>query len=82
VVKKDGVPWDLTGGSATLFLQDPNGVVTSNVGTIATNVATFQATSTTLDESGDWVRQWKLVDALGTVEYQEETSFSVMEVLG
>lgn len=81
-LRKDGVPWDLSTASATLYLTHPNGTRTTHVGSIdspATDgVAYFECEDDTLDEAGVWWRHWKIVD--GTVEeYTDPVLFVVFD---
>jgi hypothetical protein len=61
---KDGVAWDLTGGSVTLKLLDPAGNPTSISGSIVGQGA--QAPWTVTSPAGNWTRAWVAQDAGGT----------------
>ena len=58
-----GLPWDLTGGTATLLLEDPAGQLLSLPGTITggTPRRGWRATGPV----GTWIFSWDLTDAQG-----------------
>jgi len=62
--KKDGVVWDISGGTVLLYLRKPDGTVlsafTATISNGAGGVAHYQVADTVLDTAGDWARQWKI----------------------
>jgi hypothetical protein len=69
------LPWDLTGGTVTLFFLDPAGNLTSVmaavVGTGAVVVWTVPATP------GTWSRAWLVVDSIGRTQKSLPIVFTV-----
>lgn len=74
--RKNGLPWDLTGGSAVLYLADPSGTVTTIPAAIVGRgaMAAWVATGS----EGMWTRAWKAVDAAGIVQYSPPISFRLI----
>jgi hypothetical protein len=72
---KNGLPWDLTMGQATLLLSDPNGNNYSFPGSISAGQITYPWT--VVGPVGTWTRAWKLKDASGIQEIQNATAFTV-----
>src|SRR6516162_1772381 len=68
--------WDLTGGSATLLLADPQGTAYSVTGTIAGGGGF--ANWAVVGPAGNWTRAWKLVDASGVIQYSRPIAFAVI----
>lgn len=61
----DGVPWDITGGSATLYFVRPDGVVLTILGSIISRIPQYFDSPSSLTAAGEWRRWWKLIDAAG-----------------
>jgi hypothetical protein len=82
---KDGVVWDLTGATVSLYLLKPDKV--TKVGPFAAalsdavnGVAHYQVASTVIDRVGTWQRQWRVV--LGSVQlWSKLYSFDVYPAL-
>jgi hypothetical protein len=72
----DEIPWDLTGGSASLILSDPNNSITTITATIANRGAV--ASWTVAGTAGRWTRTWKATDAAGDVQYSVPIPFDVV----
>ncbi len=72
----DGLPWDLSGGSASLILADPTGALT----TIPATIIGFGCTAawTVAAPIGTWVRAWRLTSADGITQYSEPITFGVI----
>ena len=78
----DGIAWDLTDATVTLFLKAPDGTITENAATVdapATDgVAYFDCAATTLDAEGGWTGWWKGV--VGDIEeFSDVFSFRVYD---
>ena len=77
--KKDGVAWDISGATVTLFLRNPSGTTTSHAATAVTSTqAYFDGTTTTLGVGGDWQRWWHVVKSgidlmYGPINFAVET---------
>jgi len=56
----NGLPWDLTGGSASLYLADPDGQITTLTAQILGMAA--QVTWLAAGTPGTWTRAWLLGD--------------------
>lgn len=72
----DGLPWDLTSGSATLKLTDPNGNNSSITATISGGCAF--ANWTVVGPAGNWLRAWDIVDATGIRQVSRPIIFAVI----
>lgn len=72
----NGQPWDLTGGSATLNMVDPNG--TTHAYTVTLTGDRVRYTWTVLNVPGDWTRAWALIDASGITEVTPPYPFTVI----
>lgn len=70
------VPWDLTGGSATLKLTDPTGAGTTISATITAGNAV--ANWTVIGPAGQWTRAWVLQDAVGVHQVSLPIAFQVV----
>lgn len=71
-------PWNLTGGSATLLLRDPD----QNLYTIPAAVNSgggATAQWTVANVPGDWIRAWMLADATGRSQTSNPIVFSVQQ---
>jgi hypothetical protein len=73
--KLNRLPWDLTGGTATLTLQDPNGVQT----VLSAQVLGFGAKVawTVAGAIGTWTRAWTLIDGSGLKQVSRPRPFVV-----
>lgn len=71
-----GLPWDITGGSATLHFTDPAGGTLSLPANITGGGAQVQWT--VIAPEGDWVRAWDLQDALGRRQVSQPIAFRVI----
>jgi len=62
IANKDGVPWDLTGATLTLYLHDPNGVVSAKSASLGSsaNVAVYDSLTSDLYVAGTWTRTWRV----------------------
>ena len=75
--KKDGVVWDLTGATVTVYLGKPSGTVvgpfTATVAAPTTGVATYTTlagATPTLSEDGRWWAVWRVVQ--GAIDVDSE----------
>jgi hypothetical protein len=59
------LPWDLTGGSASLILSNPAGAQTTIAATIVPGGYGATANWTVIAPAGNWLRAWSLTDASG-----------------
>jgi hypothetical protein len=73
----DGLPWDLTGGSATLLLTDPDG----SPSTVAATIVSGQprAAWTVADPVGTWLRAWEVTDSAGVHQVSRPICFTVID---
>src|ERR1700722_1908501 len=71
-----GIPWNLTGGAATLILADPNGNLTVVPATINPGGDAY-APWTVAGAVGQWTRCWKLTDPTGFVQFSAPKAFGV-----
>jgi hypothetical protein len=76
--RKDGVTWDITGGVATLWLKRPDDTWVSFVAVVDANGAHYQVSSGTLNEAGDWARQWSVTKS-GVTAKSRVIEFEVHE---
>ena len=72
----NGQVWDLTGGSATLRMADPDGTTYAYACTIASGNAFY--TWTVLNVPGTWVRAWDVTDAQGRRQVSRPLVFEVI----
>ena len=76
----NGVIWDLTGGSATLRMVDPNGMVyaypASIVGPAGAGIASYPWT--VIAPPGDWRRAWDVTNAQGIRQVTLPLAFEVV----
>lgn len=76
---KDGVVWDLTGATVTLYLIDTAGVQTNYTATISdptAGVAYYDVSTSVLNQSGQWARAWRVVQS-GVTLWSVRTGFYV-----
>ena len=76
---KNGVAWDISGGTVTLYLKKPDGTLLTKGATLTsptTGQADYICLTTDLDQDGDWVKQWKVV-AGGLTMWTDEETFTV-----
>jgi hypothetical protein len=73
----DGVPWDLTGGSASLLLTDPAAGSHTVAATITGGVA--RASWTVQDPTGTWLRAWDVTDASSRRQVSRPIAFVVQD---
>ena len=77
----NGLAWDISGGSATLILQDPNGNQTIIAGTIDSGGYSARAHWVVTAPAGNWTLSWKVQDAAmalaGTYENSVAVTFEV-----
>jgi hypothetical protein len=71
----NGLPWNLTGGSATLDLRDPNGTLYQYAGQIVNGGA--QATLSIFAPAGNWTFAWDCTDGTGIREISLPIEFVV-----
>ncbi len=71
----NGFAWDLSGGSGSLRLVNPLGVVTTITASISGGCALAPWTVT--GPSGSWSRQWTLTDVDGVVQVTDQIAFEV-----
>lgn len=79
--KKDGVVWDVTGGTPTLYVRDPDGNVETLSATVSdgpNGEASYVYSS--FDAAGTWVRQWKMVKS-GVTLLTRQIEFEVLPAL-
>jgi hypothetical protein len=74
-ILKDGVPWLLTGGSATLTLTSPSGSITTLNATISSNSVTVGWTVP--NAPGRWFREWTFSDSVSFVQLTGMCQFTV-----
>ena len=76
----NGVIWDLTGGSATLRMTDPNGITYAYPATIVgpPGGAGAQYPWTVIAPPGDWRRCWDVVSANGIRQVTLPIAFEVV----
>lgn len=78
--KKNGSAWNITDGSVLLYLVKPDATVlgpyTATLSSPATGGAHYAVDTDVIDQSGDWLRQWK-VSAGGETLWSQEISFPV-----
>ena len=72
------LPWNMTGGTATLKFTDPNGNNSSVAGTIGPTGYTATATWTVPNTPGLWTRAWDITDAAGIRQVMLPTAFEVV----
>jgi len=72
----NGLPWDLTGGSARLVLSDPDGINTTLTASIVNGGA--QVSWTVPLPAGSWLRAWDLTDASGRRQISLPIAFTVV----
>jgi len=75
--KKNGIPWDLTGGSVTLNFTDPKFVATSVGASISGSTAT--ANWSAPDNVGEWLRSWS-ISAGGITQNSDGIAFLVTKM--
>lgn len=75
-VRLNGLWWDLTGGSATLTLQDPLGVQTAIPAVIAGGIPS--ASWVVVPPLGGWTMAWSGTDARGRHVVSEPLGFVVI----
>lgn len=71
------VPWQIGGGSVTLYILDPNGMLTSFSATVA--AFTALASYTVIGPAGTWSRAWKVTDSHGRVQKSRPIPFAVTQ---
>ena len=72
IAEKDGVAWDITGGTITLYLEKPNGALLTKSATIISGpagTAYYTTLTTDLSAAGRWKRWWKVVVGSIEIEY-------------
>jgi len=78
--KKNGSAWNITGGSVLLYLVKPDATVLgpfdATLSSPTTGGAHYAVDTDVIDQSGDWVRQWK-VSAEGITLWSQEIGFPV-----
>ncbi len=73
----NGLPWDLTAGTASLILSDPTGAKTTISATISGSTA--RAPWTVVTPIGTWVRAWSVTDASGVKQVSRPIVFTVID---
>lgn len=74
---RNGLPWDLSAGSATLYLADPTGTIQSPIGgSIVAQGA--QANWVVAGMAGTWTFAWALTDAFGNSKKTLPYAFGVV----
>jgi len=73
----NGLPWDLTGGSVTIYFLDPAGVATNFPATIVGPGATYNWM--VISPPGTWTRAWLVIDALGRKQKSRPIVFTVTQ---
>ncbi len=75
----NGLLWDLTGGSATVLMTDPNGVKYSYQAVIVgpPGGATAQLPWTVIGPPGDWRRAWDVTHVSGIRQVTRPYAFEV-----
>jgi hypothetical protein len=63
--RKNGVTWDITGGTVLLYLwkkdsSSTSGPYTATLTTPTSGEADYTVATTVLDSAGTWFRQWKI----------------------
>lgn len=70
---KDGVIWDISTSTIYLYLIKPDGTILTKSATVISGpagTAYYITLTTDLDVSGDWLRQWRVVD--GAIDVRSE----------
>jgi hypothetical protein len=79
-VKKDGVVWNITGGTVLLYLRDPDGnwsaALSATIVSGSEGIARYSADETVFDQPGDWVKQWEVTVGT-TTERTKAKKFTV-----
>jgi len=83
--QKDGSTWNITGGTISLYLIKPNGVVLPPFSATITSgsggVAHYAAAATVLDVPGEWKKLW-YVSVSGVVQRSTKIPFMVYDSEG
>ena len=78
---KDGVVWDLTLATVSLFLRKPDGTVLSKEATVNNALAgqaRYDAVIDDLDQAGLWTRSWRVTENFVVLE-SPPISFAVQD---
>src|SRR5262245_39323464 len=68
---KDGVVWDISAASVSLYLRKPDGSVLTNSAAVSNGpagMAQFDSAVTDLDQPGFWTRSWRVTDGPVSLE--------------
>lgn len=60
----DGVTWDITGATVTLYMRKPDGTLLTKTAAVTdgdAGVAEYTTSTTDLDVGGPWELTWKVV---------------------
>ena len=76
-ITKDGLVWDLTGGTVVLRFVSPTGG-TSSVNASSAYNGGADAAWTVASPAGTWTRAWDCTDAHGVRQVTQAVSFSVV----
>lgn len=80
-ILKDGAVWDLTGATVTIIFTPPSPAAaftrTATITDAAAGVASYQCTTTDLNASGAWARQWHVVQGSIDIKIEPPISFTV-----
>ncbi len=80
VITRNGVIWDLTGATVTIYFKRPDATTFSFTGTLTTPTSgqvSYQCATTDLNQAGQWTRAWKVV-LNGVTYWTVPTSFQVV----
>ena len=79
---RNGLPWDITGGTAQVILSDPNGNQTTLTATVGASGFSARANWVVVAPAGTWTRAWRIQDSGmvgdGTYDYSEPITFEVL----
>lgn len=77
---REGEVWDISGGTVTFYLHDPDDNISSFTATIdngPAGEASYTVADTVLDEPGEWKRQWKISKG-GVILRSQQIEFEVL----
>lgn len=74
----DDLPWSLAGGTATLILADPNGVLYNFTAQIDPTGFSANYVWPVSGPVGSWARAWKCVDVNNVTQVSQPIPFNVI----
>ncbi len=79
-VRLNNVVWDITGATVLIYIRDPDGnwdsPFTATIDDGPAGHAEYTVPTTTFDDNGTWVIQWKFSKA-GIVKWSDQIEFEV-----